>query len=204
MGLDAYPYTAGSTVLGVPTLGGVERVLVTWSKPYPRFAGRDLEDIARELGCGREQAVRPLLPVGGIFFMMDEDDVRRVLTYPHTMIGSDGIPHDDHPHPRLWGTFTRILGYYVRKVGLLSLADAVRKMTILPAAHFGLDGRGTLVPNAFADIDVFDPETVIDRATYDRPTEPSDGIVSVLVNGRPVWRDGRSTEELPGQVLTRP
>ena len=89
--------------------------------------------------------------------MMSEDDVRRVLSYPHTMIGSDGLPHDEHPHPRLWGTFPRVLGHYVRDVKLFPLEEAVRRMTALPAAQFGLKDRGSLQPGAYADLVLFDP-----------------------------------------------
>ena len=101
--------------------------------------------------------------------MMDETDVQRVLGFPHTMIGSDGLPHDFHPHPRLWGTFPRVLGHYCRDLGLFELEEAVRKMTGLPAARFSLAGRGRIAAGAYADITVFDPATVIDRATFEQP-----------------------------------
>src|SRR5690606_24883823 len=108
---------------------------------------------------------------------------RTILSHPRTMVGSDGLPHDQHPHPRLWGTFPRVLGHYVRDVGLFSLEEAVFRMTGLPAREFGLDGRGTLVPGNFADITVFDPDTVADRATFEEPAQAADGIALVLVNG---------------------
>src|SRR5213595_2467965 len=90
-----------------------------------------------------------LQPGGAIYWMMDEADVRRVLAFEQTMIGSDGLPHDAHPHPRLWGTFPRVLGHYCREVGLFGLETAVRKMTGLPAAQFGLAGRGILAEGAY-------------------------------------------------------
>ena len=135
--------------------------------------------------------------------MMSEDDVRRVLSYPHTMIGSDGLPHDEHPHPRLWGTFPRVLGHYVRDVKLFPLEEAVRRMTALPAAQFGLKDRGVLRPGAYADLVLFDPDTIADRATFEQPKTPAAGIAQVMVNGRTVWRDGAATGERPGRALRR-
>jgi N-acyl-D-amino-acid deacylase len=129
--------------------------------------------------------------------------VRRVLAFEHTMIGSDGLPHDVHPHPRLWGTFARVLGHYCREEKLFPLAEAVRKMTGLPARRFGLTGRGTLAPGAYADITVFDPAEIIDRATFEAPKQPAAGIHLVMVNGEAVWRDGAATGARPGRVLRR-
>jgi N-acyl-D-amino-acid deacylase len=142
-------------------------------------------------------------PAGAVYWMMDEADVQRVLQFPYTMIGSDGLPHDTHPHPRLWGAFPRVLGYYSRELGLFSLEEAVRRMTGLSAYRFGLAGRGILAPGAYADVTVFDPETVADRATFERPTTPAAGIEHVFVNGRPVWSDGKPTGERPGRALRR-
>ena len=203
VGLDAYPYVASSTVLRPDRLAPATRVLVTWSKSVPEAAGRDLAAIAAEWGVGLEDAARRLQPAGAIYWMMDEADVRRVLAFPHTMIGSDGLPHDLHPHPRLWGTFARVLGHYSREVGLFPLEEAVRRMTTLPARRFGLSGRGRLAEGAAADVTVFDPATVADRATFETPTLPAAGIAQVFVNGRPVWSDERSTGERPGRALRR-
>jgi N-acyl-D-amino-acid deacylase len=129
--------------------------------------------------------------------------VRAVLRFPYTMIGSDGLPHDQHPHPRLWGTFPRVLGHYARDVGLFSLEEAVRRMTALPAAQFGLKDRGSLRAGAYADLVLFDPKTIADRATFEQPRLPAAGIANVLVNGRTVWRDGVATGERPGRALRR-
>jgi N-acyl-D-amino-acid deacylase len=201
IGLDAYPYVAGSTTLESDRLMGASKVIVTWSKPRPEAAGRDLAEIAAELGCGLEAAAEALAPAGGIFFMMDEADVRRILAYPGTMIGSDGLPHDEFPHPRLWGTFPRVLGHYAREVGLFSLEQAVHKMTGLPARRFGLAERGVLRSGAMADLVLFDPETVADTATFEQPKSPSRGIDLVVVNGRAVWRDGAATGARPGRAI---
>jgi N-acyl-D-amino-acid deacylase len=203
LGLDAYPYVAGSTTLDSGRALRAERVLVTWSRQRPEVAGRDLADIAAEMGASEEDAIQALLPAGGIFFMMDEEDVRRVLRYPHTMIGSDGLPHDAHPHPRLWGTFPRVLGHYAREIGLFSLEEAVRKMTSLTARRFGLTDRGVLREGAYADLVVFDPDTVLDTATFEAPARPAAGIETVLVNGRIVWEDGAHSGARPGRALRR-
>ena len=203
VGLDAYPYIASSTMLDASRLSGASRVLVTWSEPYPDAAGRDLEEVAAELGVAPEAAVDMLRPAGAIYFMMDEDDVRRVLAYPHTMIGSDGLPHDVHPHPRLWGTFPRVLGHYARDTALFSLEEAVRKMTSLPAAQFGFADRGVLRPGAYADLALFDPDTVIDKATFEHPMRAAEGIDMVMVNGRVVLQNGVRTDARPGRVLRR-
>ncbi|MFI4986201.1 MAG: amidohydrolase family protein [Alphaproteobacteria bacterium] len=201
LGLDVYPYIAGSTVLRANRIELASRVIVTWSRGRPEFAGQDLSAIADKMGCSLAEAVAKLQPAGAIYFMMDEADVRRVLSYPHAMIGSDGLPHDTHPHPRLWGTFPRVLGHYVRHVGLFSLEEAVRRMTSLPAAKFGLTGRGILRPGAAADLVLFDPATIADRATFEQPKKPAAGIELVMVNGRAVWREGRSTGARPGRAL---
>ena len=203
VGLDVYPYHASSTVLREILIPVARRILVTWSKARPDLAGRDLADIAREMGCDQVEAARRLQPAGAIYWTMDEADVQRVLKYPHAMIGSDGLPHDEFPHPRLWGSFPRVLGHYARELGLFGLEEAVRRMTSLPAATFGLTGRGVVRQGNHADLVLFDPGTVIDRATFDDPMRPADGIIWVMVNGQMVWRDGRPTGARPGRALRR-
>jgi N-acyl-D-amino-acid deacylase len=203
LGLDVYPYVAASTMLDARRIAASSKIIVTWSKSMPEHAGQPLDAIAEKLGCTMEQAVEKLIPAGAIYFMMSEDDVRRVLSYPHTMIGSDGLPHDQHPHPRLWGTFPRVLGHYVRDVRLFPLEEAVRRMTALPAAQFGLKDRGMLRPGAYADLVLFDPATIADTATFEKPKTPAAGIARVMVNGRTVWCDGAATGERPGRALRR-
>ena len=203
VGLDAYPYVASSTVLNAAQAARALKVLVTWSKSAPEQAGRELSAIAADWGVSEQEAAVRLQPAGAVYWMMDEADVQRVLQFAYTMIGSDGLPHDTHPHPRLWGAFPRVLGYYSRELGLFSLEEAVRRMTGLSAYRFGLAGRGVLEPGAYADVTVFDPETVADRATFEMPTTPAAGIEHVFVNGRPVWTDGKPTGERPGRALRR-
>jgi N-acyl-D-amino-acid deacylase len=203
LGLDAYPYVASSTMLDPSRIALASKVIVTWSKARPEFAGQTLDEIAKALGTSLGDAAAQLLPAGAIYFMMSEDDVRSVLSFPHTMIGSDGLPHDEHPHPRLWGTFPRVLGHYARDVKLFTLEEAVRRMTALSAAQFGLTDRGVLRAGAYADLVLFDPATIADSATFDQPKTPAKGIAEVFVNGRSVWKDGQATGSRPGRALRR-
>jgi N-acyl-D-amino-acid deacylase len=203
IGLDAYPYHASSKTLDPGRATPGVRIMVTWSTPYPDCAGRMLDDIAGEWGCSARAAAERLLPAGAIYFQLDEGDVRAILGYPYTMIGSDGLPHDHHPHPRLWGTFPRVLGHYSRDLGLFSLEEAVRRMTSLPAGWFGFRDRGVVRPGALADLVVFDAATVKDTGTFSDPARPSAGIDLVMVNGSVVWHAGRHTGARPGRVLRR-
>lgn len=184
VGVDVYPYAACSTILLPEWVDESIRVMVTWSTTYPEMAARDLADIAAEWGVSQKEASARLMPAGAVYFDMHEDDVRRILANPLVMIGSDGIPHDQHPHPRLWGTFPRVLGHYSRDVGLFSLEEAVRKMTSLPAAKFRLKDRGQVAVGHFADLVVFDPASIIDVATFEKPIAPAAGIETVFVNGK--------------------
>lgn len=201
--IDVYPYIASSTILKPEWTAIARRVLITWSKAMPEAGGRDLAEIAREMGVDAKAAAQRLLPAGAIYFTMDEEDVQRVLSWPEAMIGSDGLPHDIHPHPRLWGTFPRVLGHYSRDLKLFSLEEAVRRMTSLTAQRFGLADRGVLREGAFADLVLFDADKIIDRATFEQPKLPAAGIDLVLVNGAAVWRDGAATGNRPGRALRR-
>ncbi|MEZ5715350.1 MAG: D-aminoacylase [Paracoccaceae bacterium] len=201
VGLDVYPYTASSTALLPSFAATTPEVKVMWSRPHPEMGGRMLDDIAAIWGVTRDEAIDRLHPAGAIYFCMDEGDLRRILAFPTSMIGSDGIPGSEKPHPRLWGTFPRVLGRYAREEALLSLAQAVHKMTGLSAAQFGLTDRGRLAEGCKADVVVFDPETVIDRATYDDPEQPAAGISHVLVNGALALTDGAQTAERAGAFL---
>lgn len=195
IGLDCYPYCASSTMLSASRVAVASKTLVTWSKPHPEVAGMDLADIGIPLP--------ELLPAGAIYFSMDEADVQRILAFERTMIGSDGLPHDAAPHPRLWATFPRVLGHYARGLNLFPLETAVYKMTGLTARTFGLADRGVLKPGMAADITVFDPGEIGETATFARPIQPAKGIEAVIVNGEVVWREGRPTGARPGRVLAR-
>jgi len=198
---DVYPYAASSTVLRLDRCDQGLRILITWSDSFPEMVNRDLSDIARDWRCSERAAAMRLLPAGAVYFQLDEADVRRILAHPRSMIGSDGLPHDKHPHPRLWGTFPRVLGFYARELGLFALEEAVFRMTGLTATEFGIERRGRLAAGHFADIVVFDSDTVADRATFEHPTQPSAGIDLVMVNGAVVWQNGLPTEARPGTVL---
>jgi N-acyl-D-amino-acid deacylase len=203
IGLDCYPYCASSTILSADRAAIGTRTLITWSKPHPEFAGMDLAVIAEKMKLSIEKTTRKLLPAGAIYFTMDEADVQRVLAFEHTMIGSDGLPHDAAPHPRLWGTFPRVLGHYSRGLGLFPLETAVYKMTGLTARTFGLRDRGILKEGAYADLCVFDAGTVDETATFAQPICPAKGIEAVVVNGTITWRGGKPTGARPGKVLRR-
>ena len=203
MGLDCYPYIASSTVLRYDRLEQSSRIIITWSKPHPEFAGVDLDEVARRLKMTQAEAVEKIKPAGAIYFMLDEKDVQRILAFEETMIGSDGLPHDTKPHPRLWGTFPRVLGHYSRELKLFPLETAVYKMTGLTANKFGLKDRGVLRAGAYADITLFNADTVIDAADFAHSTLPARGIGTVIVNGAIVWRDSKPTGARPGRVLLR-
>ncbi|HKF63970.1 MAG TPA: D-aminoacylase [Dongiaceae bacterium] len=203
-GMDVYPYNAASTIIDYGFVRDAERVLIAWSEPHPEAGGRDLPDIAAEWGVDIKEACRRLSPGAAIYFCQDEGDVRRILAHPHSMIGSDGIPGGRSTHPRLWGSFPRVLGHYARDLGLLTLEEAVRKMTSLPAEQFGLADRGRIAPGLAADLVLFDPTTVKDRASFEAPTNPSEGIRATIVNGTVVCRDGMPTGALSGRALRRP
>ena len=179
------------------------RVLIASSQPHPEMAGRDLDEIAREWGVAKDEAARRLQPGSAIYFLMDEADVQRILAFDETMIGSDGIAVGEKPHPRLWGTFPRVLGHYSRDVGLFPLETAVWKMTGLTARNFGLAGRGTLAVGQHADLVVFDAATIRDAATYEAPTRAAEGIDAVIVNGAITWQRGAHTGARQGQVIRR-
>lgn len=201
---DVYPYNASSTVLMAQRLRPDVPVQVTWSVPHPEMAGRMLDDIAAEWGLDRKVAAERLLPAGAIYFQMDEPDVQRILKHRLAMVGSDGLPHDAIPHPRLWGTFPRVLGHYSRDLGLFSLEEAVRKMTGHTASVFGIVDRGVIKEGAYADLVLFNPATVTDAATFAAPTQPAVGILETWVNGQSayVFGDG-ATANRAGRLVTR-
>lgn len=199
---DCYPYDACSTTLDLWRVTDEFDIRVTWSIPHPEQARRLLKDIAEDWDLSLIDTAKKLMPAGAIYHNMSDDDVRNVVAHPLAMIGSDGLPSDPNPHPRLWGTFPRVLAHYCRDEQLLSLPEAVRKMTSMPAARFGLAQRGVLAEGAFADLTLFDFEGMESRANFLTPTEPALGIEMVVVNGRVAYRQGEVTERA-GQLLKR-
>lgn len=199
--LDCYPYAASSTMLLATRVRQSSEVLVTWSERDPQAAGRSLFALARERGVSAEDLVEQLSPAGAVYFAMDEGDVSRILAHPLTMVGSDGLAHDRVPHPRLWGTFPRVLGHYARDRSLFPLETAIHKMTGLTARRFGLRDRGFIREGFAADIAVFDASTIADRATFENPTAAPVGIDAVFVNGVLAHEHSSSGHRHAGQVL---
>jgi len=201
--LDCYPYTASSTMLLPERVASSTDVQVTWSQQEPQAAGRSLRQMAAERGMDPTALAAQLMPGGAIYFAMSDEDVDRILAHPLAMIGSDGLPAPGVQHPRLWGTFPRVLGHYSRQRGVLKLEAAVHKMTGLTARRFGLAGRGQVMAGHAADLTVFDPATVMDRATYVQPDLAPSGIHSVLLNGQLAVQHGLVLDRHAGQLLRR-
>lgn len=201
--LDCYPYTAGSTIIRPDLADGEVEILINWSEPHPEMGGRTLKSIAQDWGVSEPEAAERLQPGGASYFQMAETDMRAILSHACCMVGSDGLPHDQLPHPRLWGAFPRVLGHYARDLQLLSLEAAVYKMTGLAAKTFRLADRGVIAPGMKADITVFDADTILDMATYETPTRPAKGIEKVYVNGVLAWSDTAPTAERSGRFLRR-
>jgi len=181
----------------------------------PSLAGKRLGDVTRGRGLEPtvENAADTVLWIvekggcSGIFHAINEDDLQRILKHPATMIGSDGeIPvfGAASPHPRSYGTFARVLGRYVRDLHVITLEDAVHKMSAFPAARLGLTNRGLLRDGLKADIAIFDPNTVRDLATFEQPHQYAEGVAVVVVNGQVVFEDGKMTSARPGKVLYGP
>jgi N-acyl-D-amino-acid deacylase len=203
VGCDCYPYAAGSSTLDLRQVDERVRITITWSTPHPEMAGRSLEEIANAWEVNQLNAARRLRPAGAIYHSISEEDMRRILKHPATMIGSDGLPNDPRPHPRLWGTFPRVLGHYCREESLFSLPEAIYKMTGLAAQRFGLAQRGYIRESYYADLVLFDPETIADTATYSNPMQPAIGIEGVWVNGTLSYTAQGSTGDRGGRFLSR-
>ncbi len=198
--------------------GGAAGILVSSvSRPeLKKYQGRTLDEIAKAeqrdpLDVLMDLIVEDHTTGSGIMFFMNEDDMRAALVHPLVMLGTDsgGMAPDSPPptagvHPRAWGSAARILGTYVREERLLSLEEAVRKMTTLPAARLRLFDRGLLRPGAFADLVVFDPATIRDRSTFANPRQYAEGVRYVAVNGQLVVDDGQMTAARPGRALRGP
>lgn len=200
---DCYPYAASSSTLDLGQVDPRVRITITWSEPHPEQAGRTLEEIAASWSLPQREAAQRLQPAGAIYFGMDEADVRRILQHPRSMIGSDGLPNDPRPHPRLWGTFPRVLGPLCREQKLFPLPEAVRRMTGLPASVFGLHDRGLVRAGYAADLVLFDPETIEDTATFSHPERLARGLHCVWVNGVLSYESGDANGRRAGRFLRR-
>ncbi len=226
---DQYPYEASSTSLqaallplGAPVQGsddilrenlrrrgGPDAIQIAFFKADPSLEGKTLAQIAKARGTSPEAAAVDIITRGGasiVSFNMSEDDIRHIMTRPYTMASSDGglvLPTEGKPHPRDYGAFARRLGVYVRDRHVVTLEFAIRSMTSLPAAVFGLTDRGAIREGAAADLAIFDPAAIRDVATYTDPHHLAEGMSYVLVNGVVVLDDGKFTSALPGRVLKK-
>lgn len=200
---DCYPYSASSSTLDLAQVTADFDIMITWSEPEPLSAGRLLADIAADWQCSLPEAVTRLMPAGAVYHGMHEADVQQFLQAPFSMIGSDGLPCDPLPHPRLWGAFPRVLGHYCRDLKLFGLAEAIHKMTALSAENFNLAGRGRLREGYQADLVLFDPSTIRDNATFTNPVAAAAGIYAVWVNGVLSYQQGVATGQRAGRFLAR-
>jgi N-acyl-D-amino-acid deacylase len=186
------------------------------SEALKPLTGKTLAEVARLRGKSPEETAMDLViedhsRVGTVYFLMSEDNVKAGLAQPWVALGSDegsyepkGVFLKFQPHPRAYGNFARFLGHYVRDEHVTSLADAVRRLSALPAKNLKLRDRGELKVGNYADIVVFDPATIADHATFDHPQQFATGVRDVVVNGVPVLKDGEHTGALPGQVVRGP
>lgn len=203
VGCDCYPYAASSSTLDLKQVTDAFRITITWSTPHPDQAGRDLQEIAAEWNLSLLEAARRLQPAGAVYYGMDENDVQRILKHPLSMIGSDGLPEDPFPHPRLWGAFPRVLGHFSRDLGLFPLHTAVHKMTGLTATRYGLHERGLVREGYWADLVLFNAATVRDVADFKQPQRAAEGIDGVWVSGHLSYAEGQPQGERQGRFLPR-
>jgi len=200
---DCYPYSASSSTLDLAQVTADFDIMITWSEAEPQMAGLLLADIAAQWQCSLQEATVRLMPAGAVYHGMNEADVQQFLQAPFSMFGSDGLPCDPQPHPRLWGAFPRILGHYCRDLQLFNVAEAIHKMTGLSAQNFNLPNRGLLREGYQADLVLFDPQQVRDTATFTSPIACADGIRAVWVNGVLSYQQGAVTGARAGRFLAR-
>jgi N-acyl-D-amino-acid deacylase len=180
------------------------------------LTGKTLQEVADEREMDPAETAIDLVieddsRVDAVYFMMSEDNVRRKLQKPWVSFGSDagapaaeGVFMNSNPHPRAYGNFSRLLGKYVREEKIVTMQEALRRMTSLPAYNIGIDERGQLSEGYFADVVVFDPERVADHASFEEPHQYATGVRHVFVNGEQVLRNGRHTGATPGRVIRGP
>jgi len=217
---DVYPYEAWSSTItvlipskryddpeavtqGLNDVGGAGNILITRHAAHPEYEFKTLADVAKSQGVTPVDLFIRIVKDGGasvVCTAMVDDDIRAFVLWPHSMFSSDG--GIGARHPRGAGSYPRVLGRFVRERKWLTLEDAVRKMTSMPAARLSLEDRGTIRAGAWADMVLFDPDTVIDRSTFDDPFTLATGIRKVWVNGELVWEEPRVTPARPGRVIT--
>jgi N-acyl-D-amino-acid deacylase len=180
------------------------------------LTGRTLAQVASMRGTSPEETAMDLViadhsRVGTVYFLMTEENIEKQIARPWVSFGSDaeslapeGVFLQSNPHPRAYGNFARLLGRYVRDRQVISLQEAIRRLTSLPAENLGIRRRGALAPGYFADVVVFDPAGIQDHATFDTPHQYAEGVVHVLVNGTLVFHDGGHTGATPGRVVRGP
>ncbi len=180
------------------------------------LTGKTLAEVAAMRGTSPEETAMDLVieddsRVGTVYFIMSEENVKAKIAQPWVAFDSDaeslapeGVFLKSNPHPRAYGTFARLLGKYVREEGVISLEEAVRRLTSLPAGNLKIERRGALLPGNFADVVVFDPDEIIDHATFAEPHQYATGVVHVFVNGTQVLADGEHTGATPGRVVRGP
>jgi len=197
------------------TVLGWENIMIAYCKGHPEYEGKVISEIVKWKNLDPFDFVFDLIieetaSVSVVLFSMSEEDVRTVLKSPFSMVGSDssaratyGILSAGKPHPRAYGTFPRVLGRYVREEKVLTFQEAIRKMTSFPAQKLGLKDRGIIREGMWADIVIFNPQTVVDKATFTNPHQYPEGIEYVIVNGKIVLEKGEHTKEKPGKVLRK-
>ncbi|NCP01108.1 MAG: amidohydrolase family protein, partial [Sphingomonadales bacterium] len=180
------------------------------------LTGKTLAEVAAMRGTSPADTAIDLVIEDGsrvqvVYFLMDEENVARQTALPWMSFGSDaaalaprGVFLKSSTHPRAYGNFARLLGKYVREEQRTSLADAVRRLTSMPAGHLGLTDRGSLAEGQYADVVIFDPATIADTATYEEPQQFAVGMYHVLINGEPVLMDGKMTGARPGRAVRGP
>jgi N-acyl-D-amino-acid deacylase len=198
--------------------GSPERILLVGfkSEKLKSLTGKSLAEVAKMRGRDPVETIMDLLVedesrIETIYFLMSEENVKKEMAKPWITFGSDeasqaseGVFLKSNPHPRAYGNFARLLGKYVRDEKGISLPEAIRRLTALPATNLGLDQRGSIKEGMFADVVVFDPATIIDRATFEKPHQYAVGMKHVFVNGVPVLKDGEHTGAKPGRALWGP
>ncbi len=197
--------------------GSPENVLLVGFKndELKPLTGKTLAEVATMRGTSPEETAMDLVieddsRVGTVYFIMSEENVAKKIAQPWVSFCSDagslapeGVFLKSNPHPRAYGSFARLLGKYVREEAVIPLEEAVRRLTLLPASNLGIERRGALRPGYYADVVVFDPDAISDRATFGEPHQYATGVLHVLVNGTPVLRDGEHTGAMPGRAVRR-